>query len=77
MSNKPPIRIIKHGQRQSAQGSTETREQGANDVRQNAREMSGNVAAWVKEFKERRPIDPRQAFARLFAEPASSLQRLA
>lgn len=77
MSHKTSIRIVKHGGRQGESSLTGTPHQDANALHRGAREVAGNVSDWVREFRERRPADPRKAFARLFVEsPSSSLNPL-
>ena len=73
MNHKAPIRIIKRGQRQGEKRVSETRAEDASNLRQGAREVAGNITAWVKEFKGRRPADPRRAFEKLFVETSPSL----
>ena len=75
------IRIIKRSQR-DAQSTTTTdsrRAQGGNsrtpnseNSRHAAREITGHVATWIKEFQQRHTPDPRRAFANLFVDPATS-----
>jgi hypothetical protein len=76
MNHKTPIRVIKHGRRQSDSRLAEPPANESKNLRQNAREVAGNVAAWVREFKTQRPADPRQAFANLFVDAPSSLKSL-
>ncbi|HVF55557.1 MAG TPA: hypothetical protein VM934_05355 [Pyrinomonadaceae bacterium] len=73
-NHKTPIRIIKRGQRQGENRSAEAQQQDGAAARQSVRDAAGNVASWVKEFKERRPVDPRKAFANLFGETAATLR---
>jgi hypothetical protein len=73
MNPKKAIRIIKR-ERQTGQGAVA--EKGAPNntgLRHTTREAAGHVAAWVKEFQQRRKIDPKRAFASLFVESASPL----
>jgi hypothetical protein len=77
MNHKAPIRIIKRGQRQGENRVAETgAPEDVSNLRHGAREVAGNITAWVKEFKGRRPADPRQAFAKLFAETSPTLDPL-
>ena len=75
MGHKTSIRIIKRGRREGESLTGALTRDGKN-VRQSAREVAGNVAAWVREFEERRPADPRKAFANLFVDAPSSLKSL-
>jgi hypothetical protein len=74
MKTSRTIRIVK-GAGKSNQASTAESVSTAENksVRPAAREVAGNVASWVKEFRQRRRPEPRRAFASLFAEPANSL----
>ena len=80
MKNNRTIRIIKGADR--SRQSAEATNQAASPApaveaaRPAAREVAGNVAAWVKEFRQRRRPDPRSAFASLFAEQATPLGSL-
>jgi hypothetical protein len=71
MNPKTSIKILKRGQRDAAPVAAETRgAQSSRGTRQATREVAEHVSAWVKEFRQRRPVDPRRAFAGLFTEPA-------
>jgi hypothetical protein len=76
MNHKASIRIIKRGQRQCENRVAETGAPDGSNLRHGAREVAGNITAWVKEFKGRRPVDPRRAFAKLFVETSPSLDPL-
>ncbi|HEX8919913.1 MAG TPA: hypothetical protein VF766_00455 [Pyrinomonadaceae bacterium] len=79
MKTNRTIRIIKGAaQRNSAtqSGVAENPETGSKSLKPTTREAAGNVAAWVKEFRQRRRPDARRAFASLFAEPATPLNSL-
>ncbi|HJR07859.1 MAG TPA: hypothetical protein VJ842_11400 [Pyrinomonadaceae bacterium] len=71
------IRVIKRSQR-DAQDKTAnagiSRVPNTDSARQAARDITGHVATWIKEFQGRRTPDPRRAFASLFAEPATSVK---
>ena len=73
MIPKNSIKIVKKEQRDALKPATaKTEAESGQSLRQATREVAGNVAAWVREFKERStPKDARRAFASLFAEPAS------
>ena len=72
MSHKTSIRVIKHNQRQVAgNSSTESVAPRSSAIGRSARDAADNVAMWVREFRERRPVDPRKAFANLFVEPST------
>jgi hypothetical protein len=77
MKTNRTIRIVKGAERsntqQSAAASPETASKSSKPT---PREAAGNVAAWVKEFRQRRRPDARRAFASLFAEPATPLNSL-
>ena len=76
MNHKSPIRVVKRGQRRSESRPTETPADAGNNLRRSARDAADSVASWVREFKERRPADPRKAFARLFGESSPTLKSL-
>ena len=71
MKTNRTIRIIKGAERGTQPtGGANNPAAKSESKRPAAREVSMNVAAWVKEFRQRRNTDPRRAFANLFAEPA-------
>jgi hypothetical protein len=67
------IKVIKREQRENKGGTAKTEAGDGQSLRHATREVAGNVAAWVREFQQRRTPNPRRAFASLFIEPASSL----
>jgi hypothetical protein len=69
---KKAIKIIKKEQRAAAPATAKSAAPESHSLRQTTREVAGNVAAWVKEFQQRRRPDPRQSFTNLFAQPAAS-----
>jgi hypothetical protein len=72
MKTNRTIRIIKGAERGSQPGGVVVSPEQKNENRKPAtRDVSLNVAAWVKEFRQRRHADPRRAFASLFNEPAT------
>jgi hypothetical protein len=73
MKQNRPIRIIKRNNQSVA---AETPAPKVEEQRSSAREAAGNVASWVKEFRQRRRPDPRRAFASLFGEQATPLNSL-
>jgi hypothetical protein len=76
------IRIIKRSQRDAqsktntdsrrARSSSTNRTPNSENPRHAAREITGHVATWIKEFQQRHTPDPRRAFANLFVDPATS-----
>lgn len=71
MNPNRKIRVIKRTQRGVDASAPEAQAQnGEQEARRPNRETASRVSAWVKEFKQRRVVDPRRAFASLFAEPA-------
>lgn len=72
------IRIIKRSQREAKQDpqsrkTTDTnRAANGDNSRHAARDITGHVATWIKEFQQRHTPDPRRAFANLFVDPATS-----
>jgi hypothetical protein len=70
---KKAIKIIKKGQRAEATGTAKSAAPDSHSLRQTTREVAGNVAAWVKEFQQRRRPDPRQSFTNLFVQSSASL----
>jgi hypothetical protein len=77
MKTNRTIRIIKGAQRNAPEsGVAESPEATGKSLKQTPREAAGNVASWVKEFRQRRRPDARRAFASLFAEPATPLNSL-
>lgn len=71
MKTNRAIRIIKGADRSRQSAEATNPAATAEVTRPSAREAAGNVAAWVKEFRQRRRPDPRRAFASLFAEQAT------
>jgi hypothetical protein len=70
------IRIIKSAQRAAERSAAEGKAQnGGEKARSSGLDAASRVGAWVKEFKQRRNVDPRRAFASLFAEPAHALNQ--
>ena len=77
MKTQRTIRIITGAARSANQpGVLESPETTGKSLKPAAREAAGNVASWVKEFRQRRRPDARRAFASLFAEPATPLNSL-
>jgi hypothetical protein len=71
------IRVIKRSQRDAQENATTTaasvgRVPNTDSARQAARDITGHVATWIKEFQGRRTPDPRRAFANLFIDPVTS-----
>ena len=74
------IRIIKRSQRDAQNSTTphSNRVSGGNrtpngeNPRHAARDITGHVTTWIKEFQQRHTPDPRRAFANLFVDPATS-----
>lgn len=66
------IRIIKRAQRDAAGKTANSREPNPDNTRQSARDITGHVATWIKELRQRHTPDPRRAFANLFVDPATS-----
>ena len=71
MNPTKAIRIIKRDRRDGQGGDVERSALNTTGLRHTTREAAGHVAAWVKEFQQRRQVDPKRAFASLFAESAS------
>ena len=77
MKTSRTIRIVKGTERNNSQASgAESPETASKSSKPTTREAAGNVAAWVKEFRQRRRPDARRAFASLFGEPAKPLNSL-
>lgn len=76
MKTNRTIRIVKRRQNGDAASEAKSPSTESAKARPTTREVTGNVASWVKEFRQRRRPDPRRAFASLFAEPASPLNSL-
>lgn len=72
MKTNRTIRIVKRTEQGNQAVEAKSPVQESTSVRQTTREVAGNVASWVKEFRQRRRPEPRRAFASLFAEPATS-----
>ena len=71
------IRVIKRNERNAKNDAAAQKNRAADSqqtARQAARDFTGHVTTWIKEFQGRRTPDPRRAFASLFAEPATSLK---
>jgi hypothetical protein len=69
------IRIIKRSQRDAQSKTTAAehkRVQNNENPRHAARDITGHVTTWIKEFQQRHTPDPRRAFANLFIDPATS-----
>jgi hypothetical protein len=73
MNPNKVIKVIKNAHRETECQVAEGRARPDESAREMNREIAGHVADWVKEFQQRRGADARGAFARLFAEPLSSL----
>ena len=68
------IRVIKRTER-NAKNEAAQKNRAADSqqtARQAARDFTGHVTTWIKEFQGRRTPDPRRAFANLFVDPATS-----
>lgn len=76
MKTNRTIRIVKGTQRGNQPGADKSPVTESASTRPTTREVAGNVASWVKEFRQRRRPEPRRAFASLFREPASPLNSL-
>lgn len=77
MKTNRTIRIIKGAERSNNQfGTVESPETTSKSLKPVAREAAGNVASWVKEFRQRRRPDARRAFASLFADSSTPLNTL-
>jgi hypothetical protein len=72
MKTNRTIRIVKGAARGQQSGDNKSPVAESTSVRPTTREVAGNVASWVKEFRQRRRPEPRRAFASLFAEPRIS-----
>lgn len=70
MNPNRKIRVVKRTQRGVEQSAPEAQAQNGEQSRRPNLDAASRVSAWVKEFKQRRVVDPRRAFASLFAEPA-------
>ena len=78
------IRIIKRSQREAARDAENSttaartrmpdnrRASNHEQARHAARDITGHVATWIKEFQQKHTPDPRRAFASLFVDPATS-----
>lgn len=66
------IKIIKSAQRGNNESVVKQeqaeRRTGATDSN---RAIAGRVSTWVREFQQRRIVDPRRAFASLFVAPGT------
>jgi vacuolar-type H+-ATPase subunit H len=76
MKTNRTIRIIKGTERSSQASVAQNHETASKSLKPTTREVAGNVANWVNEFRQRRRPDARRAFASLFAEPTSPLSSL-
>jgi hypothetical protein len=76
MKTNRTIRIVKRKHSDTQAGEAKSPVTESANSRPTTREVAGNVASWVKEFRQRRRPEPRRAFASLFAEPASPLNSL-
>ena len=72
MKTNRTIRIVKKIERGNQSGDAKSAVAESAGLRPTTREVAGNVASWVKEFRQRRRPEPRRAFASLFGEPASA-----
>ena len=70
MNPNKKIRIIKREDKGSRSKVAETAASSRENLRQTTREVTGQVTAWVREAQQRRPADPRRAFASLFVKQA-------
>ncbi|HEY1404683.1 MAG TPA: hypothetical protein VGB05_11185 [Pyrinomonadaceae bacterium] len=66
------IRIIKRSERDATGKSPESRAAETKSARHATRDITGQVATWIKDFQQRHTPDPRRAFANLFVDPATS-----
>jgi hypothetical protein len=73
MKTNRTIRVVKGAERGSQTNVAKTSATASAASKPTTREVAGNVAAWVKEFRQRRHPDARRAFASLFGEPAAPL----
>jgi hypothetical protein len=71
MNPTKAIRIIKRDRRDGQGEVVERSALNNTGLRQTTKDAAGHVAAWVKEFQQRRKADPKRAFASLFVESAS------
>ena len=71
MNPTKAIRIIKRDRRDGKDVVAEKGAPNNTGLRHTTREVAGQVTAWVKEFQQRRHVDPKRAFASLFVESAS------
>jgi hypothetical protein len=69
MKQTARIKIIKRGERDRQQHTTEAPEtkKGAQET---ARDMVATVSQWVSEFQQKRRQETTQAFKTLFVDPA-------
>ena len=72
MKPDKPIKIVKRNERNGLSGTARSPSAKGESLRQTTREVGGQVAAWVKEFQNRRRPDARAAFASLFVQTAVS-----
>lgn len=76
MKTDRTIRIVKAKERSHQAGDAKSVVAEKASTRPTTREVAGNVASWVKEFRQRSRPDARRAFASLFGEPAAPLNSL-
>lgn len=76
MKTNRTIRIVKATERSNQADQAKSAVAGSASTRPTTREVAGNVASWVKEFRQRSRPDARRAFASLFGEPAAPLNSL-
>lgn len=66
------IKIIKRSERDATGKAADSRVADNKNERHAARDITGHVTTWIKEFQQRHTPDPRRAFAGLFVDPSSS-----
>ena len=71
MNPNKKIRIIKGGQREAKSEAGEGSAERTQAPVDRNRAVAGRVGAWVREFQQRRIVDPRRAFASLFVAPGT------
>jgi hypothetical protein len=70
MNPNKKIRVIKSARCEDKSGGEAKAERTQGVVDKN-RAVAGRVGAWVREFQQRRIVDPRSAFASLFVVPGT------
>ena len=70
------VKVIKSAERNNPPVAAKAPATSGEGLKQTTREVAGQVAAWVKEFRQRPATDPRRAFASLFSDAASPLKSL-